>query len=107
MKYLIPAIALGLTACAMPPEYPVETSNMENIPVTKQVAPRTSNYVSITTSKKQILDERVTINQPRMALMDALTHPSALTKANIVALDAGENWCARSNLANIGLYPPN
>lgn len=91
MKRLVIASMLSLTACSMPPEKPIETSNMDNMPRTQQLAPRTSNYVSITTSKKQILDERVTINQPRIALIDALTHPTALTNANIVALDSGVN----------------
>lgn len=91
MKYLVSAIALSITACALPPEIPVETTKLDKMPQTQQFAPRTSNYVSITTSKKQIMDERVTINQPSKALMDALTHPSALTKANIVALDSGVN----------------
>lgn len=90
-KLLALAIASGLTACSMPPEKPVSTTQIDAVPQTKQVKPRTSNYVSITTSRKQILDERVTINQPRIALMDALTHPAALTKANIVAQDSGVN----------------
>ena len=91
MKKLVIAGMISLTACAMPPEKPVETTQIENIPRTQQLAPRTSNYVNITTSRKQILDETVTINQPRIALIDALTHPSALTTANIVALDSGVN----------------
>ena len=91
MKKLVIVSMLGLTACAMPPEKSVETTQIDNVPRTQQLAPRTSNYVSITTSKKQILDERVTINQPRVALIDALTHPTALTNANIVALDSGVN----------------
>ncbi|MDX1750986.1 MAG: hypothetical protein R3271_11760 [Methylophaga sp.] len=80
-----------MTACAMPPEKHVTTTQMDEVPHTQQLAPRTSNFVSITTSRKQILDERVTINQPRVALMDALTHPAALTNANVIALDAGVN----------------
>lgn len=91
MKKLVIVSMLGLTACAMPPEKSVETTQIDNVPRTQQLGPRTSNYVSITTSKKQILDERVTINQPRVALIDALTHPTALTNANIVALDSGVN----------------
>jgi type II secretory pathway component GspD/PulD (secretin) len=91
MKKLVLVSMLSLTACAMPPEKSVETTQIDNVPRTQQLAPRTSNYVSITTSKKQILDERVTINQPRVALIDALTHPTALTNANIVALDSGVN----------------
>ena len=60
MKKLVIAGMISLTACAMPPEKPVETTQIENIPRTQQLAPRTSNYVSITTSRKQILDETVT-----------------------------------------------
>lgn len=91
MKKLVIASMVSLTACAMPPEKHVTTTQMDEVPHTQQLAPRTSNFVSITTSRKQILDERVTINQPRVALMDALTHPAALTNANVIALDAGVN----------------
>ena len=59
MKKLVIAGMISLTACAMPPEKPVETTQIENIPRTQQLAPRTSNYVNITTSRKQILDETV------------------------------------------------
>lgn len=90
-KTIAAAITLGLTACAMPPEKPVETTKMDEIPSAQPVKPRTSNYVNITTAKKMVLDERVTINQPRLAVMDALTHPAALTNANVVALDSGVN----------------
>lgn len=95
MRYAVSAILLGLTACAMPPEKHVETSKMDDIPETRQATPRTSNYVSITTAKKQILDEQVTINNPNIAVMDALTHPSPLLNANIVALDSGVNLAMR------------
>lgn len=91
MKKLVIASMVSLTACAMPPEKHVTTTQMDEVPRTQHLAPRTSNFVSITTSRKQILDERVTINQPRVALMDALTHPAALTNANVIALDAGVN----------------
>ena len=92
MKQLtIIALAAGLSACAMPPQKEVKTSEMDEIPKAEPAQPRTSNYVNITTAKKVVLDERVTINQPRLAVMDALTHPRALTNANVVAMDAGVN----------------
>jgi len=90
-KTIAVAITLGLSACAMPPEKAVETTKLDQIPNAKPVKPRTSNYVNITTAKKIVLDERVTINLPRIAVMDALTHPAALTNANVVALDSGVN----------------
>lgn len=90
-KTITAAITLGLSACAMPPERYVETTKPDDIPQVQPTKPRTSNYVNITTSKKIILDERVTINQPRLAVMDALTLPAALNKANVIALDSGVN----------------
>ena len=90
-KTLAAAITLGLTGCAMPPERSVQTTQMDDIPRVQPAKPRTSNYVNITTAKKIILDESVTINQPRIAVMDALTLPKSLNSANVVAMDSGVN----------------
>lgn len=90
-KTLAAAITLAMTGCAMPPEQPVQTTQMDEIPRVQPAKPRTSNYVNITTAKKIILDERVTINQPRIAVMDALTLPKSLNSANVVAMDSGVN----------------
>jgi len=75
----------------MPPEKEVRTSRANPVPSTVESAPRTSNFVSITTSKKQLMDERVTINNPKISVIDALTSPSSLSRANVIARDAGVN----------------
>lgn len=107
-KTLATAIVLSLTSCAMPPNEHVSVAKPDKAPETRQIKPRTSNYVNITTPKKQLLDERVTINHPRLAVIDALTHPESLTKANIIAKDPGVNLAMKIGVkaqnAKIGDY---
>ena len=75
----------------MPPEKAVSTTKAKPIPSTAEITPRTSNFVSITTAKKQLMDERITINNPKIAVIDALTSPKSLSHGNIIAKDAGVN----------------
>ena len=79
----------GVTGCSAPIQKPVHISDPDPIPKTQEAAPLTSNYVSITTPKKQIMDKRITINSPSISLMDALTQPRALNNVNIIAMDTG------------------
>ena len=90
-KSIIALLLVSLSGCAMPPEKEVRTSRANPVPSTVESAPRTSNFVSITTSKKQLMDERVTINNPKISVIDALTSPSPLSRANVIARDAGVN----------------
>ncbi|HIC46853.1 MULTISPECIES: hypothetical protein [Methylophaga] len=90
-KSIIALLLVSLSGCAMPPEKEVRTSRANPVPSTVESAPRTSNFVSITTSKKQLMDERVTINNPKISVIDALTSPSSLSRANVIARDAGVN----------------
>ncbi|MEC9413712.1 MAG: hypothetical protein VX829_13675 [Pseudomonadota bacterium] len=90
-KSIIALLLVSLSGCAMPPEKEVRTARANPVPSTVESAPRTSNFVSITTSKKQLMDERVTINNPKISVIDALTSPSSLSRANVIARDAGVN----------------
>lgn len=83
----IAGLLLALTACAPPQVSKHDPAQADPVPDTKQIKPRTSNYVNITTPKKQVLEERVTINRKDLALLDALTFPAALNNANVIAED--------------------
>ncbi|MAX51847.1 MAG: hypothetical protein CMH22_07675 [Methylophaga sp.] len=94
-KSIIAVLLLSLSGCAMPPEKEVNTPRAKPVPSTAEKAPRTSNFVSITTAKKQLMDERITINNPKIAVIDALTSPKSLSHANVIAKDSGVNLAMR------------
>lgn len=96
---ILPIVSLlALTACAPPPMTELNPTQADPVPATHQAKPRTSNYVNITTPKKQVLDERVTINRKNLALIDALTFPSALNHANVLAEDARVDLTKKINV---------